>query len=102
MSEQLLDPAANLLPFRTKLFDLPGELRVRVLRFGERLLGRGEIFQCGFLLLPETDDQRNSLLDAFLKMAERIDFGFLPGCSHLIYLAGAARAVLTWSMISPN
>src|ERR1700689_2840891 len=63
MAEQLLDATADLMPFRPERLDLFGELRVGVLGFLECLLRGHEFLQCGFLLLTETVDERDRLLD---------------------------------------
>jgi hypothetical protein len=86
--EQFFDPAPHLLAFRTQGLDFRGQMRIRVLRLGESGLRRGQLFQRGFLLLPQTVDERDCFLNAVLKVTEAVDFRFLSWGWHRLFLFG--------------
>ena len=107
MAQQFLDARSHLVAFGPQGLDFFGEVRIRGLRFRVSRMSRRQFLQRGVLLLPQTVDQRDGLLDALLKMTERIDFLLVRGVwlssdGRHFYWPGAARAVFTCAVISAN
>ena len=104
VAQQLLDAGAHLLTLRAKRFDLAGKFCVCILRLGMSGLRGRELLERGVLLLPQTIDERDRLLDALLEMTQSIDFRFLSRFQlpFLSICRGTARAVLTCAVMRAN